>query len=76
MTDVEKEIKKTNAAIQETEIELPFFIANTDWRAEFYDGVNWCEGEWRKGCHRLGVMLCVVMILFAAAGFLWALITH
>ena len=77
MTDVHKELSKANASIQPPiEFKLPTFLYNTDWRAEFCDGMDWCEDAWRQGWYRLGLTLIVVMIIAAIAGFLWALITH
>lgn len=77
MTDVHSELKKTNKAVKPPiEFTLPLFITNTDWRAEFCDGMDWCEDAWRQGWYRLGLTLIVVMIIAAIAGFLWALITH
>ena len=77
MTDVHKELHKANASMQPPiEIKLPLFITNTDWRAEFYDGMDWCEDAWRQGWYRLGLTLVVVMMIAAIAGSLWALITH
>lgn len=83
MTDVHKELKKTNKAVKPPpnlqppiEFKLPFFITNTDWRTEFYDGVDWVEAAAKDGFYKLGVVLCVVIFVAALAGFAWALITH
>lgn len=89
MTDVHTELNKTNKEVDahmKSMEPLPDFITDTvnaDWSAEFTSGLDWCEAEWhwceaawRKGLCRLGLMLVAVMIISAAAGFLWVLATH
>jgi|TARA_R110000803_G_scaffold112000_1_gene180433 hypothetical protein len=82
MTDVHTELSKTNKEVDahmKSMEPLPDFITdnvNLDWSAEFAGGLDWCEAAWREGLYRLGLMLVAVMIISAAAGFLWVLATH
>jgi hypothetical protein len=82
MTDVHTELSKTNKEVDahmKSMEPLPDYITDTvnaDWAAEFAGGLDWCEAEWRKGLCRFGLMLVAVMIISAAAGFLWVLATH
>ena len=81
MTDVHTELNKTNKEVDahmKSMEPLPDYITDTvnaDWSAEFTSGLDWCEAAWCEGLYRLGLMLIVVMVTTAIAGFIWGYFT-